>query len=220
MICKLVEHQQTELLQLPETGMGYQIIEAKLHSFSTPKKYVVFNSEVAVDTDVNLDYYSRELYAKGIEKIKGQLDTMPFASFELLTARQKARLFSDNKPHKSKGAKENPKEKANGTEMFVRLSAYENDRRIDFESKKLKPESYTTTLKDYLECKAIGDDPIARYALPNNEEIKWAFHIRPKYGDILQRGIVQPAFEHDGGGEEAYFEYGTSINTLLKKATY
>ena len=38
--------------------------------------------------------------------------------------------------------------------------------------------------------------------------------------DSLQRGIVQPAFGHEGGGIEAYFEYGTSKETLLFKREY
>lgn len=64
------------------------------------------------------------------------------------------------------------------------------------------------------------DDPIDRYALPNDEIIKWAFYIQPKKDDILQRGIVQPAFGHDGGGLEVFFEYGTSEKSYFDKRPY
>jgi hypothetical protein len=39
--------------------------------------------------------------------------------------------------------------KANEVEIFVRFSAYEDDKRIDFDNKKRKPGSYTTTEQDY-----------------------------------------------------------------------
>jgi len=102
----------------------------------------------------------------------------------------------------------------------VRLSAYENDKRIDFEKKRLKDGTYTTTLYDYISCVKTKDDPVDRYALPNDETIKWAFYVQPKSNDTLQRGIVQPAFGHAGGGIEAYFENGTAENTYLLKKQY
>jgi hypothetical protein len=61
---------------------------------------------------------------------------------------------------------------------------------------------------------------LIRYALPNDEQIQWAFYIRPKVGDTLQRGVVQPAYGHDGGGIEAYFENGTSDDTYFDKKEY
>ena len=64
------------------------------------------------------------------------------------------------------------------------------------------------------------NDPVDRYALPNDEEIKWSFYIKPKTVDILQRGIVQPAFDHAGGGIECYFIYGTSKETYLGTKEY
>lgn len=87
-------------------------------------------------------------------------------------------------------------------------------------NKKLKPGSFTTTEQDYKDCISTMDDPIDRYAIPNDEPIKWSFYIKPKSSNILQRGIVQPAFEHLGGGIEVYFENGTSNDTFLHKKSY
>jgi hypothetical protein len=61
---------------------------------------------------------------------------------------------------------------------------------------------------------------VDRYALPNDEEIKHAFMIVPKKSDKLQRGIVQPAFGKTGGGIEAYFNQGTSLNTFINRKDY
>ena len=104
--------------------------------------------------------------------------------------------------------------------MFVRLSAYQNDRRIDFENKRLKPGTYPTTRCDYRVCVIYKDDPVDRYALPNDEKVKWAFYVQPKTKDTLQRGIVQPAFGHDGGGIEVYFAAGTSRDTFMVMKPY
>lgn len=84
----------------------------------------------------------------------------------------------------------------------------------------LLPGGFTTTMGDYTVCKTSKDDPIERYALPNDDEIKWTFYIQPKSIDLLQRGDVQPANDKRGGGKEIYFVSGTSINTYLNKTPY
>ena len=128
--------------------------------------------------------------------------------------------MNESKPDKSKGAKDNPVEKVNGSEIFVRLSHWNNDKRVDKVNKRLLPGTFTTTLKDYKECNKTRDDPIERYALPTNDPILWAFHIQPKNTDTLQSGIVQPAFGRRGGGEEAYFDKGTSYGTFISQTPY
>ena len=81
----------------------------------------------------------------------------------------------------------------------------------------MRPGSFTTMLDDYLKCKTSNSDPVDRYALPNNDIIKYAFHIKPVKTDTLQRGIVQPANGKRGGGKEAYFAKGTAIGTFIKQ---
>ena len=118
----------------------------------------------------------------------------------------------------SEGAEDNPKEYADGKEIFIRLSAYKNDIRIDFTNSRLKSKSYATTYEDYYGYYVNNKnklDLIDRYALPSDEKIKWAFYILPERGDILQGGTVQPQFGKNGGGIEAYFKDGTSYNTCL-----
>jgi hypothetical protein len=61
---------------------------------------------------------------------------------------------------------------------------------------------------------------VDRYALPNDDTIKYSFTIIPENIDKLQRGIVQPAFEKLGGGIEAYFDKGTSNGTYKGKSKY
>lgn len=231
MIYRLYSSDANNLVGKPETGMGYQIVEAAQFRQISPKRYVVYNSELAVDLDSDFYTNKRRLLTEGFTKVLNSskellLETNTIKVFSRSAIIQgEAVRFSESRSQKkrhtgSKGAKDNPKENADGKEVFVRLSAYENDRRIDFELKKLKPGSYTTTEIDYNECVSTNDDPIDRYALPNDDKITWAFYIKPKTNDSLQRGIVQPAFGHEGGGIEAYFENGTSNDTYYQKKPY
>jgi len=231
MIYKLFSFDASDLLGRPETGMGYQIVEAAKFRQTIVQRYVVYNSEFAVSIDTDFIANKRQLFSEEFSKT---LKNSSVLALETRTIRvlskdevlqSKALRFSENKSQKKrhtgdKGAKDNPKENADGKEVFVRLTAFENDKRIDFEMKKLNPGSYTTTENDYNDCVSTNDDPVDRYALPNDDKITWAFYIKPKTNDTLQRGIVQPAFGHEGGGIEAYFENGTSNDTFYQKKPY
>ncbi len=131
----------------------------------------------------------------------------------------KAELIK-SKSDNERGAIDNPVVNADGEEVFVRLSAFENDRRIDKVKMCLREGSYTTTMEDYLKCKITNADPVERYALPNNDKIQFAFYIQPLKSDTLQRGIVQTANGKRGGGKEAYFAKGTAAGTFKKQTPY
>ena len=51
-----------------------------------------------------------------------------------------------------------------------------------------------------------------RYALPNEEKIEWAFHIFPPVKDGYKFGAVKAEFGNRLGGEECFFENGTSCS--------
>lgn len=63
-------------------------------------------------------------------------------------------------------------------------------------------------------------DPVERYALPKEEKIEWAFHILPQVKDGYQFGTVKPDFGKRGGGEECFFENGTSFGTFKQQTGY
>ena len=230
MIFKAWDSDQKQFLSLPETGMGYQIIDAKWVSKTYKNRFVVYNSELVVDLDSRFSEFKRKIITEGYSTILSKVEKIPIetSSISLVPRSQitGVSLLTESKKKEKgrhsggKGAVDNPKEFADGRELFVRLSAYENDKRIDFINKKLKPGAFTTTNADHSVCVRTSDDPIDRYALPNDEAIKWTFYIQPQKNDILQRGIVQPAFGHDGGGIEVFFEYGTSEKTYLDKRPY
>ena len=229
MIYKAFFTDTQKFLALPETGMGYQVIEAKRSGEIYKNKYVVYNGELIIDLDSRLFEFKEKIKTKGFSKVLSEADkwlceteSISLVSKSLLLEK---RVLSetekkDKKRHSGSGAREHPKESANGSEIFVRLSDYENVLRIDFVKKRLIEGSYTTTQLDYLTCLNYSDDPVDRYSLPNNDPIKWAFYVLPKTNDQLQKGVVQPAFGHAGGGIEAYFENGTSDDTYFETRPY
>lgn len=230
MIFRIYPQDAETLLEKPETGMGYQIINAAQYNRTLVRKFVVYNTNLAVELDSEFQSNKRLIINEGYKAVLNKatelmLETDSIKVFENTSVRENSVLSESKKTSKKrhsggKGATDSPKEYANGTDIYVRISAYEDDKRIDFQKMKLKSGSYTTTFNDYNDCVLTNDNPIDRYALPNDEKIKWSFYIKPKSIDILQLGIVQPAFNHEGGGTEAYFEKGTSDSTYLMRREY
>lgn len=239
MIYKTLYSDRPRFDNLKETGMGYQVVLANMKNKNERNFYIVYNSELIIDIDKDFDVFKyRAFEIKGVQLSLEQANTLDLDLNSIIVVSKDIikgliELYSDNSKNvfnsKSsnkgrssggKGAIDSPIEYATGNEIFTRLSAFENDRRIDFEKKCLKDGSFTTTLLDYRDCVRYDDDPVDRYALPNDEEIKHAFTIIPEKIDKLQRGIVQPAFGKGGGGIEAYFDKGTSENTYKGKRKY
>ena len=132
-------------------------------------------------------------------------------------------LLSEMLPeyNKSKGAKESDTLYfADGQSYYIRLSAFNDDIRIDKINKRLFPGSYATTYQDYLELMSLDIRPNERYALPNDQTITQCFLIQPKMIDTYKKGIVQPANGYNGGGVEIFFENGTSNSTFIKQMNY
>ncbi len=230
MIFRIYPQDAETLLEKPETGMGYQIINASQYDRTLVRKFVVYNTNLAVELDSDFQSNKRLIINEGYKVVLNKatelmLETDSIKVFENNSVREYRVLSESKKSFKKRhsgglGATDCPKEYANGADIYMRISAYEDDKRIDFKKMKLKPGSFTTTYIDYSDCVLTNDEPIDRYALPNDEKIKWSFYIKPKYSDILQKGIVQPAFNHEGGGIEVYFEKGTSVNTYLMRREY
>lgn len=193
MIYKASDNLASTLVSLPETGMGYQVVELK--SFASQRRIIFLNSCIGFETQD----MGRSIELKEAKTADFNIDI--------------SNIVIDNE----KGALEGKEETATGSalEKFVRLSAFRNDLRIDQENKCLRPGSFTTNLPDYLTLTINGNDPIERYALPNTLPICHLFYIGLRLGDVFQRGIVQPAFNSSGGGIEFFFKSGTSRNTLI-----
>lgn len=221
MIRKLKTTQIQDLLRLPESGMGYQLIEAETGFYGTRNKFLVLNSQMIIDDTPQILNEVKSVFKSGYRTMLFSASEVELKNIRLVEnlSNYRVKAFSLS-ASKQTGAIHQPVKYADGVEKFTRLSAYEDDYRVDTVNKKLVPGSFSTTYEDYQYCKNNKINPVERYALPNDEEIKWAFHIRPLKTDSLQRGIVEPANNQNGGGIEAYFEKGTSNNTFLEKTAY
>lgn len=220
MYFKLSGSQEIDLLNQPETGMGYQVVEATRAGSYIREKFLVLNSEIVIEMNGFEDGHVHKVVDEGIFSIKSSASLISLDSFTVLNEKQFRNQVNELKSENEKGALDNPIENADGNEMFVRLSAFDDDKRIDKINKCLRPGSFTTTFTDYLTCKTFDDNPVERYALPNNDEIKFAFYIQPITNDILQRGRVQPANEKKGEGKEVYFANGTALGTFKIQIPY
>ena len=220
MYFKLNSSQEIDLLRQPETGMGYQVVIANKAGSYTREKFLVLNSEIVIEMNGFEDGHIRKVINEGIFSIKSSAGLISLNSIIVLNEKQFRDQINEPKSENEKSALDNQIESADGNEMFVRLSAFDDDKRIDKINKCLHRGSFTTTYTDYSTCRTLDDDPVERYALPNNDEIKFAFYIQPIVKDTLQRGRVQPANGKRGGGKEIYFANGTALGTFKLQKTY
>lgn len=221
MIYKAKIETKNKLLSLPESGMGYQTISGIKRGTYNSQNFVVLNTTLIIDDsdEITLSSTVKQILNEGFENLLSKSPYIELNDIMLINFGQISNVLNEETETK-KGAKDNKVEYANGEDFFVRLSAYDDDKRIDKINKKLIPGSYTTTLEDYKYCKENDLDPIELFALPNDDPIQWTFHIQPKKVDTLQKGTVQPAFSHYGGGDEVYFAKGTSNGTFLQQTPY
>lgn len=211
MYYKLSVSQENEFLDQPETGMGYQIVESFKTGSRKPENFLVLNSEIAIEMKDGSEIEDiRTIMNKGIFAVKAEASVISLTQWRVLNKMPLRNSARDFVIESERGAIEKSIKKANGVDMFVRLSAFDNDRRVDKINKCLLPGSFATTDKDCHDCRVDKDDPTERYALPNSAEIKYAFYIQPSQIDTLQIGKVQPDYGKQGGGREVYFKEGTT----------
>lgn len=208
---KLSTEQIRELVTQPETGMGYQYVEASTNNFSILQG-VVLNSEVFIPEEK-------------IEKIMGKR----FLTYSAILNEaekpgyiRKIKVIGRNRLHlgetkyfaKSAGvpASQATTSLTEKDQAFKRFSLYQNDYRIG-EDGSLLPGAYATTEADAQNVRT-GTDAMDRYALPSDEPAIYVFTIRPPEETSVRVGTVEPANGKSGGGVEVLFENGSPINTV------
>lgn len=208
---RLNEAETRSLLNQPETGMGYQVVEATRKD-NTIERGIAYNAELLFlgnETQNDLRLHSYERVLKMAQNSGNEIRAL-----RVLPREKDFWLSKDTRSASAvkAGAKESPKEKTKEGEVFKRFSAYENDRRVTAD-KRLLPESYATTEADAKNVKT-GADAVARYALPNPEPASYRFTIKPDKDTEIQRGIAEPANSQPGGGVEVFFGKGTQVDSV------
>ncbi|MEO6219440.1 MAG: hypothetical protein ABIO81_03360 [Ginsengibacter sp.] len=162
MLYKATSQNQTTLLSLPESGMGYQLITGRFASEYKSRKFIVLNSEIIIEHDDTEQLYFNKIVRVGWNEVKSVAMEQPLINIELKSKNEYFNLVNEDDALRKKGARENPVQQANGWMAYVRLSAFYDDKRIDRVNKCLIPGSYTTTIEDYLTCTINKYDSIER----------------------------------------------------------
>jgi hypothetical protein len=210
---KLAASQISDLLRQPESGMGYQVVEATLFDSKT-KRGVAYNAELLLFEEEPRRIMLSTPYLKLFESARsatGEIKSLRVISRTTVTTLS-AREPSGAAVQKAGPAKDGAKEKTKTNEVFKRFSAYPNDRRVASDGSLLAG-TYATTEEDAKNVKT-GKDAVARYALPNPAPASNVFTIRADKDTDIQQGIVEPAFGQQGGGVEVIFTNGTQPKTV------
>jgi len=212
---RLSQEETLSLLRQPESGMGYQVVDALTTDYRR-KRGVVFNAELlTLDEDSSADrLVMRSKSASGALKAASST-AGKFRSLSVVVDHRTTVLAF--RAAKAGGASQAAEEKTKDGDKFYRFSAFENDRRVTSD-KSLLPGTYATTEEDGGKVKT-GKEAVERYALPNDDPASYRFTVKPAKNTTIQRGIVQPANGHQGGGVEVIFIDGTQKDTVTLPPT-
>ena len=208
----------SSLVNLPETGMGFQLVEAVVLGMTKP--LLVLNADHAIDiAEIGLEFGDDPsvILRNGLRIIdtmnSGIVQTMFAApqphSFKLLGSRISlpqianpiaggvlmVALPSSLVKHVSLPA----------NRVFHRFSAFNPDRRVDPKSGSLLAGTYVAPESE-IPFVPTGFTAVGRFALPNNLPASHHYVVEAPAGTSVDFGTVAPAFGQAGGGVEAYFK--------------
>ncbi len=185
----------------PETGMGYQVVQANVNGYVG--RYYIFNCELIVsDEDLpKQGYFRPEEDYKDVRLV----DTFQFTRLVPLSELPP--------PTGGAGAPPSPVapsprivRKTLDFEGFARVSPFPKDWRVKPDGA-LEKDTYATTVND-LRMVPSGFAASGRYALPNPAAARFVFIIVPGPGHSIDGGTVRPAYNQAGGGVEVLFVDG------------
>ncbi|MEX2155912.1 MAG: hypothetical protein WD773_03620 [Gemmatimonadales bacterium] len=206
------------LLDQPETGMGYQIVEVQIPQGA--EHVVVLNAQRAMEVQE-----SPRRFREGANQarkmrvdlaLKSKREDTPFRVLELREAVTKGLVETRAYAAGKEPASEATPVQSGAGEEFLRFSAFKDDARIDHADGSVLPGTYVTTQTDGLRVKT-GKEAVERYALPNPDPAVHRFWLKPPRQVQVRRGTVQPANGHQGSGDEVIFDNGAPAGTKQKQ---
>lgn len=177
-----------KLLRFAESGMGYQIVEAKISRAKTFFRGVLYNAELFMPDH---EFLTRKVKSVTYEQILAEAEPD-----YLISDINPVQKDPDNDPHPAVKGR-----------IFKRFTPYENDRRVSSDGGLLPgacavPES------------TVGADIFSKYALPNFLTPKFILTITPESGALVQKTAAQALHQQPGGGELLIFKKGTAAGTV------
>ena len=208
---RLTDLETRTLLGQPETGMGYQIVEATTRD-EKKKCGIVYNAELFFSDGESRSILRTPSYPNVLKLATRSVGE--FKALQVLSRSAAPITLTERKAAVAEAgpAREAPIEKTKANDVFKRFSAYENDNRRRADGS-WSDGTYATTEEDAKHV-TTGKEAVARYALPNPEPACYVFTGRPNKDTEIQKGKVEPAFGQPGGGIEVIFPKGTQPNTV------
>jgi len=207
-----------QLWLLPETGMGFQLVETIW--WGNRAQFLVFNSEIAIDiSHLKLEptknlatLLSNEV--RILDAMKGDTETVFTApgphSFNLLSTR--VSTIPSVAPAAYTAAAPSSLVKhvsLTRNRIFHRFSAFNPDRRVDPKTGDFIAGTYAAPDSE-VPFVPTGFAAVGRFALPNNLPASHHYVIEAPGGTSVSFGTVAPAFAQAGGGVEAFFRNAVS----------
>ncbi len=165
---KLSSDTEKDLLNRPETGMGYQIIKGlgvEQFGRSTSRgTFIALNASFAIMVNEPVGQYGLSRIKENMSRIQtGEELNLGLTTIEISGINIHSGIQTNRDVQKEcldiyqtkvrkpgpQGATDSTLKNANGAEIYVRLSAFPNDKRIDATKKCLLPGSFTTLNEDY-----------------------------------------------------------------------
>lgn len=203
---------RSELLALPESGMGFQHVEALYQGRAT--QFLVLNGEWALElTSLELAEGSdpATIEANGAQVMtalrdvsRGYMASWKPSNFTILTSRVGALATRGSVPVIAPPSSLVKRYLLPSSRTFHRYSAFNPDRRVDARTGDWLPGTYATTESERAFV-PTGFVAVGRFALPNKLPASHLYTIQAASGTDVSFGTVAPAFGQSGGGVEAFF---------------
>jgi len=213
----LNEAGMTALLVLPETGMGFQLVEAMAMGETRP--FLVLNAEHAMDLgEIKLEPSDDPLaiLRNGLRIIE-LIHKGPVATFVSAPAPHSFRLLGSRISGPIAGTAVQIATPSSlvkcvtlsASRVFHRFSAFNPDRRVNPATGSFLPGTYAAPQSE-VPFVPTGFTAVGRFALPNSLPASHHYEIDAPLGTVVDFGTVAPAFGQAGGGVEAYFKNGVT----------
>lgn len=218
-----------ELLKLPESGPGFQIVDATFHG--TRSTYIIWNADYAIDlkeapslredlSGANLGVWINEQALSEITIIAAP----SLHDFSLVGARISSSVITMGVGSSAPTASPPPstlvkKVNLGAPRKFYRFSPFNNDRRIDQKTGDFLPGTYCCPESE-IPFVPTGFSAVGRFALPSPRPASFKYEITADVGTDVLFGTVAPAYGQAGGGVEAYFSTGArNVTRVFKTPT-
>ncbi len=212
---RLTREQGRQLVAMPESGMGYQVVEARVNgSYS---RYLAFNAELLVLPGLLTEVSSARPGVDDLLKQADHVDSLEDLRLLSLTDLDPP-LGMAGPSAAGPGEPFAPAPRllraTRDFEGFARVSAFQDDRRIAADGG-VSPGTYATTVED-LRLVPSGFAATGRYALPNPASARYVYIIVPGAGPAIDGGTVRPANSQAGGGVEVCFTNGAPAGSAFR----